>query len=111
MLGWERGESRCHRRTPVRPPRWARSRSRGDRPRQMPVRWRRLALRAQESFDGESELGACLSEYRSRVYRFRSAAQRSEEHTSELEPPVHLVCRLLLEKKKTENNIRWTSIE
>src|SRR5690348_17935809 len=32
----------------------------------------------------------------------RSACQptRSEEHTSELQSPVHLVCRLLLEKKK-----------
>src|SRR6266581_4790294 len=28
---------------------------------------------------------------------------RSEEHTSELQSPVHLVCRLLLEKKKTSN--------
>src|SRR5690348_7946145 len=26
---------------------------------------------------------------------------RSEEHTSELQSPVHLVCRLLLEKKKS----------
>src|SRR5690348_18130313 len=29
------------------------------------------------------------------------AVSRSEEHTSELQSPVHLVCRLLLEKKKT----------
>src|SRR5690348_726878 len=29
-----------------------------------------------------------------------NAAARSEEHTSELQSPVHLVCRLLLEKKK-----------
>src|SRR5258708_11141258 len=28
--------------------------------------------------------------------------QRSEEHTSELQSPDHLVCRLLLEKKNTE---------
>src|SRR5690348_17892191 len=28
--------------------------------------------------------------------------ERSEEHTSELQSPVHLVCRLLLEKKKTK---------
>src|SRR5258708_23084406 len=28
-------------------------------------------------------------------------ASRSEEHTSELQSPDHLVCRLLLEKKKT----------
>src|SRR5438876_7773259 len=30
------------------------------------------------------------------------ADARSEEHTSELQSPVHLVCRLLLEKKKNE---------
>src|SRR5258708_15776445 len=29
---------------------------------------------------------------------------RSEEHTSELQSPDHLVCRLLLEKKKTSVN-------
>src|SRR5258708_16919467 len=29
---------------------------------------------------------------------------RSEEHTSELQSPDHLVCRLLLEKKKTKPN-------
>src|SRR5438552_13771008 len=29
------------------------------------------------------------------------AGARSEEHTSELQSPDHLVCRLLLEKKKT----------
>src|SRR5258708_11091925 len=30
---------------------------------------------------------------------------RSEEHTSELQSPDHLVCRLLLEKKKKENEV------
>src|SRR5258708_14634845 len=30
----------------------------------------------------------------------RAAAAGSEEHTSELQSPDHLVCRLLLEKKK-----------
>src|SRR5258708_19779392 len=29
--------------------------------------------------------------------------QRSEEHTSELQSPDHLVCRLLLEKKKKKD--------
>src|SRR5438552_5651090 len=33
---------------------------------------------------------------------------RSEEHTSELQSPDHLVCRLLLEKKKTTLNNRPT---
>src|SRR6266581_9417673 len=31
-----------------------------------------------------------------------SPRSRSEEHTSELQSPVHLVCRLLLEKKKNK---------
>src|SRR2546422_8225690 len=31
------------------------------------------------------------------------AAHRSEEHTSELQSRLHLVCRLLLEKKKKTN--------
>src|SRR5437762_8816540 len=30
----------------------------------------------------------------------RSVSGRSEEHTSELQSPMYLVCRLLLEKKK-----------
>src|SRR2546429_3913490 len=30
-------------------------------------------------------------------------SQRSEEHTSELQSRLHLVCRLLLEKKKREH--------
>src|SRR2546422_7967745 len=33
----------------------------------------------------------------------RFAAARSEEHTSELQSRLHLVCRLLLEKKKKKN--------
>src|SRR5256885_4776212 len=32
-------------------------------------------------------------------------AHRSEEHTSELQSPCNLVCRLLLEKKKKNKNI------
>src|SRR2546422_4586149 len=34
----------------------------------------------------------------------RQMMRRSEEHTSELQSRLHLVCRLLLEKKK---KIRW----
>src|SRR3989449_5826827 len=33
----------------------------------------------------------------------RSLVKRSEEHTSELQSRLHLVCRLLLEKKKKKN--------
>src|SRR2546429_1060354 len=33
------------------------------------------------------------------------AGERSEEHTSELQSRLHLVCRLLLEKKKRDNEL------
>src|SRR3712207_8747474 len=39
----------------------------------------------------------------------KSAAERSEEHTSELQSRQYLVCRLLLEKKKIINKIYTTS--
>src|SRR5437867_10417907 len=42
-------------------------------------------------------------------------SERSEEHTSELQSPYDLVCRLLLEKKKknklTQNEIKTTNIQ
>src|SRR5437868_12615770 len=40
---------------------------------------------------------------RSRRYGIGLHAQRSEEHTSELQSRFDLVCRLLLEKKKQRN--------
>ena len=47
--------------------------------------------------------GECDSAKRVRKFRAKqkeAKALRSEEHTSELQSPGHLVCRLLLEKKK-----------
>src|SRR5258708_21594079 len=46
----------------------------------------------------------------------RPNLMRSEEHTSELQSPDHLVCRLLLEKKKKHNltgtnNVNYRSTE
>src|SRR5687768_17737919 len=38
----------------------------------------------------------------------RLLGARSEEHTSELQSRLHLVCRLLLEKKKKKKNIKKT---
>src|SRR2546426_9383959 len=51
--------------------------------------------------------GAWFSYGGERIGQGREAARdylkaRSEEHTSELQSPCNLVCRLLLEKKKTE---------
>src|SRR5438876_8421196 len=57
----------------------------------------RLASKKEEKYthEGIARLAYELWERRGRPARFRS-----EEHTSELQSPVHLVCRLLLEKKK-----------
>src|SRR5258708_20087934 len=38
-------------------------------------------------------------------------AHRSEEHTSELQSPDHLVCRLLLEKKKNARLLAPTTLD
>src|SRR3989449_5510856 len=46
-----------------------------------------------------------VAPFRSPVLAARELAMldyRSEEHTSELQSRLHLVCRLLLEKKKTD---------
>src|SRR2546427_6282430 len=40
----------------------------------------------------------------------RPTAERSEEHTSELQSQSNLVCRLLLEKKKTNKLILYKTI-
>src|SRR5687768_18030105 len=49
-----------------------------------------------------SRENVCCTEYEVRFENgaFRLASDRSEEHTSELQSRLHLVCRLLLEKKK-----------
>src|SRR5437764_8277689 len=39
------------------------------------------------------------------------AARRSEEHTSELQSPMYLVCRLLLEKKKKNRRTVLNKVE
>src|SRR5256885_9393408 len=49
--------------------------------------------------DGGRVLAGILERDRRRLGRV-VAAERSEEHTSELQSPCNLVCRLLLEKKK-----------
>src|SRR5256885_8335154 len=52
--------------------------------------WRRAAISTTPKYRNSS---------------FRPAPpRRSEEHTSELQSPCNLVCRLLLEKKKKENH-------
>src|SRR2546429_2234918 len=51
-------------------------------------------------------LGGCML---ARIVYSHSSFLRSEEHTSELQSRLHLVCRLLLEKKK--KNMQTTRID
>src|SRR5689334_4879161 len=50
--------------------------------------------------------GAFKGKSRIERHRMINVALRSEEHTSELQSQFHLVCRLLLEKKKPTSNVR-----
>src|SRR4051812_50003463 len=61
-------------------------------------RGRRCPASPGHECDGAREADRCGRGSRLRVAR--PAAARSEEHTSELQSHVNLVCRLLLEKKK-----------
>src|SRR3989442_11363101 len=45
---------------------------------------------------------------RARFGQFEALSKRSEEHTSELQSRPHLVCRLLLEKKKKTYKVTET---
>src|SRR5690554_7296291 len=60
-------------------------------------------LRAMHNFNLS---GVPLSHYPDFVSALAMVKQRSEEHTSELQSRPHLVCRLLLEKKKIPNDLR-----
>src|SRR5690348_17909141 len=62
-----------------------------------PVRLRILAAAA--GGERERSHAVCVGEIQRA--RLRGCIDRSEEHTSELQSPVHLVCRLLLEKKNS----------
>src|SRR2546426_8307109 len=56
----------------------------------------------------------CQEPRESRVgdaFRLNEQGRRSEEHTSELQSPCNLVCRLLLEKKKTTSETTSISAE
>src|SRR3989442_7617614 len=55
---------------------------------------------SRRSGDSSSRPSACESRRRKLVGLLKKL--RSEEHTSELQSRPHLVCRLLLEKKKTK---------
>src|SRR2546426_5430340 len=78
-------------------------RHRGIAARLEPVRAGETILVPDRRHPGVEEIGAegdevaCVREV---VPGHRGRTERSEEHTSELQSPCNLVCRLLLEKKK-----------
>src|SRR5260370_22566821 len=75
-------------------------------------RWRECPIEARKTcslaFDGRARTANRCA----RVAAVRSVTivvarrRRSEEHTSELQSHLNLVCRLLLEKKKIEHELR-----
>src|SRR5690242_21395763 len=71
---------------------------RGDRNRFHLLRLRETSSRSFLEISTRYAAGAASSVFKS--WGIRSSCDRSEEHTSELQSHVNLVCRLLLEKKK-----------
>src|SRR2546426_11321479 len=59
----------------------------------------RFRKAAERGWDGRTQLEAMDTE------GIDVAVVRSEEHTSELQSPCNLVCRLLLEKKKKQQEL------
>src|SRR5438034_8095668 len=67
------------------------------------------ALTGVISIASAAELSPTQVQEAHRIYISKCAkCHRSEEHTSELQSHSDLVCRLLLEKKKTKNNKNQT---
>src|SRR5437763_2374616 len=61
-----------------------------------------LAELVREAEQNNPEIAAAQRGYQAAAH-VAGQVSRSEEHTSELQSPMYLVCRLLLEKKKKED--------
>src|SRR5256885_10345690 len=61
-------------------------------------------------FETRQNIIIILLKERTKYYYFIEKEDRSEEHTSELQSPCNLVCRLLLEKKKNKNHNKITLV-
>src|SRR5437762_5164961 len=60
----------------------------------------------ETSLQSPGKITACFPSFERKSTCVRLCVRRSEEHTSELQSPMYLVCRLLLEKKKTKKTIQ-----
>src|SRR2546422_2265899 len=73
------------------------------------VRGRRGGRWVEASLAGASRQGCAAHQQKGQERELSHHAlltKRSEEHTSELQSRLHLVCRLLLEKKKHNHTVR-----
>src|SRR3989449_6403236 len=70
----------------------------------------RLLVKRVEVLAVLGVLGALLGAFALLVAQEVAIGARSEEHTSELQSRLHLVCRLLLEKKNKYNRIVLTVV-
>src|SRR5258708_25138613 len=57
--------------------------------------------------DFRVRVGLAAYEHNAEIIERSIEKERSEEHTSELQSPDHLVCRLLLEKKKKKTSTQY----
>src|SRR5690554_7587903 len=62
-----------------------------------------LLVEVYQYNDTDTGLSSLAYKYLGRSGQWLTGLSRSEEHTSELQSRPHLVCRLLLEKKKKAN--------
>src|SRR2546422_2025543 len=67
-----------------------------------------VCARSSRSFSRAFEI-TCSR--RGGISRLNSEGGRSEEHTSELQSRLHLVCRLLLEKKKKIKKTKYRCLD
>src|SRR5437879_11665622 len=69
--------------------------------------WAEMRIKSDRAAALAAALTIPASRKKSKRHQLRSNSMsiqnRSEEHTSELQSPMYLVCRLLLEKKKKQN--------
>src|SRR5437762_10104628 len=66
----------------------------------------RILLQADEAEGGPRRTDGQIASALDTTTRTVERVRRSEEHTSELQSPMYLVCRLLLEKKKKKENTK-----
>src|SRR2546422_2807293 len=62
-------------------------------------------------FEWEEAKAVVLQAFESLSPEIAALAGRSEEHTSELQSRLHLVCRLLLEKKKKQKESSLATLD